>query len=182
MNIYLEWYIYNLYILCVGKFGWQDVSGGVIRVLSEADVKDMLLSVAWGWMEEGDAWEAEVISDEANNGMWGQIKLCIFKVNGWKEDDVEVVRWNGSISDWAGKVAWVEEEKQVCKKCDSGEVEDMCHWLLQCSAWNSFRQPLLEAMDNVGEDDGHRTALILSYACRNYPFLSIINSKWSARL
>ena len=109
MNIYLEWYIYNLYILCVGKFGWQDVSGGVIRVLSEADVKDMLLSVAWGWMEEGDAWEAEVISDEANNGMWGQIKLCIFKVNGWKEDDVKVERWNGSISDWDGKVAWAEE-------------------------------------------------------------------------
>ena len=32
---------------CVGKFGWQDVSGGVIRELSEADVKGMLLSVAW---------------------------------------------------------------------------------------------------------------------------------------
>ena len=27
---------------CVGKFGWQDVSGGVIRELSEADVKGML--------------------------------------------------------------------------------------------------------------------------------------------
>ena len=34
---------------CVGKFGWQDayVSGGVIREISEADVKGMLLSVAW---------------------------------------------------------------------------------------------------------------------------------------
>ena len=31
---------------CVGKFGWQDVSGGTIRELSEADVKGMLLSVA----------------------------------------------------------------------------------------------------------------------------------------
>ena len=29
---------------CVGKFGWQDVSSGVIRELSEAG---MLLSVAW---------------------------------------------------------------------------------------------------------------------------------------
>ena len=38
---------------------------------------------------------------------------------------------------------------------------DVCHWLLQCSVWNSLRQPLLEAMDNVGEDDGDRTALIL---------------------
>ena len=46
---------------CVGKFGWQDdVSGGVIRELSEADVKGMLLSVAWrnvrdDWRKEIDA-------------------------------------------------------------------------------------------------------------------------------
>ena len=31
---------------CVGKFRWQDMSGGAIRELSEADVKGMLLSVA----------------------------------------------------------------------------------------------------------------------------------------
>ena len=32
---------------CVGKFsGWQGVSVGVIRELSEADMKGMLLSVA----------------------------------------------------------------------------------------------------------------------------------------
>ena len=42
---------------CVGKFGWQDVSGGVIRELSEAHMKGMLLSVAWRnvrdeWMKE----------------------------------------------------------------------------------------------------------------------------------
>ena len=32
---------------CVGKFWWQDVSGSVISELSEADLKGMLLSVAW---------------------------------------------------------------------------------------------------------------------------------------
>ena len=32
---------------CVDKFGWQDVSGDVVRELSEADVKGMLVSVAW---------------------------------------------------------------------------------------------------------------------------------------
>ena len=32
---------------CVGKFGWQDMSGGtgVIKELLEADVKSMLLSL-----------------------------------------------------------------------------------------------------------------------------------------
>ena len=32
---------------CVGKFGWQDMSGGAIRELSEADVKGILLTIAW---------------------------------------------------------------------------------------------------------------------------------------
>ena len=72
----------------------------------------------------------------------------------------------------------------MCKECDSGEVEDVCHWLLQYSAWNHLRQSLLQAMDDVvfsTRDDGDRTALILSHACWNYHILSIINSMWSAR-
>ena len=31
---------------CIGRFVWQDMSGGVVRELSEAEVKCMLLSVA----------------------------------------------------------------------------------------------------------------------------------------
>ena len=30
---------------CIGRFGWQDMRGGVIRELSEVEVKCMLLSV-----------------------------------------------------------------------------------------------------------------------------------------
>ena len=41
----------------------------------------------------------------------------------------------------------------MCKECDSGEMEDVPgHWLLQCSAWDHLRQPLLEAMGAVRED------------------------------
>ena len=43
---------------CVGKFGWQDESGGVIRKLSETDVKGMLLSVAWRNVR--DEWRKEI--------------------------------------------------------------------------------------------------------------------------
>ena len=81
-----------------------------------------------------------------------------------------MARWHG-----------LKREERVCKECDSGEVEDVCHWLLQCSAWKSLWQPLLEAMGNVEEGDEDRTALILSHACRNYHILSIISSMWSAR-
>ena len=32
----------------MGEFGWQDVSGGMIRELSQSEVNDMLLSVIGG--------------------------------------------------------------------------------------------------------------------------------------
>ena len=84
-------------------------------------------------------------------------------------------RWHG-----------VKREERVCKECDSGEVEDVGHWLLQCSAWDDFRKLLLAEMDAMREDfarqnDKDKAALILSIACRNYRILSIINSMWSAR-
>ena len=34
---------------------------------------------------------------------------------------IEMGRWHG-----------MKREERVCKECDSGEVEDVCHWLLQC--------------------------------------------------
>ena len=83
---------------------------------------------------------------------------------------IEMGRWHG-----------LKREERVCKECDSGEVE--CHWLLQCSAWDHLRQPLLEAMDEVRvgfstKNNGDRTALILSLVCRNNHILSILTSLW----
>ena len=61
---------------------------------------------------------------------------------------------------------------------DIGEVEDVGHWLLQCSVWDDFRKPLLAEMDAVREDfsgqnDKDKAALILSIACENYRILSM---------
>ena len=60
--------------MCIGKFGLQDVSGGVIRELSEADREGMLPSVAWRNVR--DEWRKEMheklklsINDEADNGV-----------------------------------------------------------------------------------------------------------------
>ena len=45
-----------------------------------------------------------------------------------------------------GKWHGLKREERVSKECDSGKAEHVCHWLLQCSAWD-LRQPLLEAME-----------------------------------
>ena len=43
---------------CIGRFGWQDMSGGVVREMSEAKMKCMLLSLAWRNVK--DEWRKEV--------------------------------------------------------------------------------------------------------------------------
>ena len=61
------------------------------------------------------------------------------------------------------KVRWlgVKREERACKECDSRKLEDVCIWLLQCSALDHLRQLLLEAReDNLGKSNGERTVLV----------------------
>ena len=175
---------------CIGRFGWQDMSGGVVRELSEAEVKYMLLSVAWRNVK--DKWrkevheklklsmmkligECEVESSCALLKSKAERRMMLKLRGGTVAFQIEMGRWHG-----------MKREERVCKECDSGEVEDVCHWLLQCSAWDHIRQPLLEAMEESREDFPaksieERAALVLSLACKNYRILSIISSMWSAR-
>ena len=43
---------------------------------------------------------------------------------------IEVGRWKGV-------------KREGCKECQNGEVEDVCHWLLQCPVWDHICQPHL---------------------------------------
>ena len=87
---------------CVDKFGLHDVSGGVIRE-SAADMKGMLLNVAWRNVR--DEWRKEM-HEKPMLSMTKQITECegksscaFLKSKAEKGDDVEVETWNGRISD-----------------------------------------------------------------------------------
>ena len=60
-----------------------------------------------------------------------QVQLLAFRMFS-TEFQIEVGRWQT-----------VTRNNRVCKECQSGEVEDVCHWLLQCPTWDHIRQPLL---------------------------------------
>ena len=49
---------------------------------------------------------------------------------------IEVGRWRGAE----------REETAVCKGCQSGEIEDVCHWLMQCPVSDHLRQPLIREL------------------------------------
>ena len=110
-----------------------------------------------------------LLKSKAERGMMLKLR------GGTGASQIEMGRWHG-----------MKREERVCKECDSGEVENVCHWLLQRSAWDHLRQPLLEAMEGSREDFpvrsiGERAALVMSLACKNYCILSIGSSMWSAR-
>ena len=73
----------------------------------------------------------------------------------WMTSDLVKVRWHG-----------VKREVRVCKECDSRELEDLCIWLLQCSALDHLRQSLLGAReDNSRKSNGERAVLVLANTC-----------------
>ena len=79
----------------------------------------------------------------------------------------------------------MKREERICKECQSGEIEDVCHWLLQCPAWDHIRQPLFTAQALKDLPKGatleQRMAVILSIACSNNCIRRCISSMWYAR-
>ena len=82
---------------------------------------------------------------------------------------VEMGRWQG-----------VKREERICKECNSGEVEDVSHWLLRCPTWNSQRQSLMK-MIQPSQDDAITTARILTQACHNHQLIAQLSIMWKAR-
>ena len=67
--------------------------------------------------------ECEVTSSCAFSKTKAERRIMLKLRGGMAAFQIEMGRWYG-----------LKGEEQVCKECDSGEVEDMCHWLLQCPA------------------------------------------------
>ena len=104
-----------------------------------------------------------------------------------REDNVnEVERGNSTISDRGWKVARSGQGgESICRECQCQEVEDVCHWLIQCPARDHLRQPLMtEANRWVRfEEQSHseQTAIVLSLACADPRILKHLSSMWCAR-
>ena len=105
---------------------------------------------------------------------WRRVKLCVFEVKGWKEDDVEVEGWNGGVSDWDGKVAWAEEGgagvqgvwQWGSRGCVPLTTAVLCMGSPQTASSGSHGWSKGRLLSRVMHVD--KTALILLLACMNY--------------
>ena len=119
----------------------------VVKNLSDSEIQEILESVAWrrvtSVMKEDMESKSKLsilreIADLKLESSCALVKkkrerMMLMKLRGGTaEFQIEVGRWQGVMRD-----------DRVCKECQSGEVEDVCHWLLQCLAWDHIRRPLL---------------------------------------
>ena len=157
-------------------FDWENVGQIHIQNLSETELRGMLESVAWRKVQEKWREELErklklstmqtIIMECGEESQCAGIKMksertMILKLRGGTAPlQVEMGRWRG-----------VKREKRTYKECNSGEVENVIHWLLRCPAWNSQRQPLMK-MIQPSHDDAITTARILTQACHNHQLIA----------
>ena len=88
---------------------------------------------------------------------------------------IETGRWRG-----------LQREERMCWECQSGKVEDVAHWLLECDAWGIERQPLLQALRHIANDfdnlcDDDKLVLVLDKGCQHWSILKSIMQMWAAR-
>ena len=173
---------------CVGEFEWQGVGGDAIKSLTDAEIGDMLSSVAWRKVRSMLMKELEerpklrmlkeiaVLELELSCAVLKRKRdrrMMIKLKGGTAAFQIEVGRWQG-----------VERKERTCKEWQSEEVEDVCHWLLQCPAWDHLRRPLVEEVSQCdgfqGQSLTKQAAFVLATACTNYTLLNYLCSRWYA--
>ena len=171
---------------CCNDFGWQNVGVEQVKDMSENELKRMLESVAWRrvrkeWSQELEnkpklsmlkkIAEYEEESSCANVKMKSERRILIKLRGGTAPFQMETGRWHG-----------LKREERVCKECDSGEVEDVVHWMIRCPVWIGHREALLkQCHDHSSISDEDTTARILCLACHNHKTASVIHTMWKAR-
>ena len=88
---------------------------------------------------------------------------------------MEVGRWRG-----------FKREDRKYTECDSGEVEDVKHFLMRCKAFNRMREKLMEKMKKVVTgleevEEERNVARILPLACRNEFIARGVEKLWTVK-
>ena len=99
--------------------------------------------------------EEDLISSCAGWKVKSERRMLLKLRGGTAAFQVELGRWYG-----------VRREDRMCKECNSGEVEDVVHWLLRCVVWRRLRESLRSHCTiKSGQNEEEEVANILCEAC-----------------
>ena len=173
-------------------FGWSDVSGQSLQGISWHEVKRMLSDIAQRKVLE--SWRKEMVErpklsvlhaihslGDSISPMCADVQSKIYRRvlmqlrGGTAYFRIETGRWRQ-----------IPRELRVCRECSSGDIEDLNHWLLHCSAWQTSRFPLMKKMmeqyiDFPTLNDEAKVVLILTAACRSPAIMKKIYTMWTDR-
>ena len=83
-----------------------------------------------------------------------------------------------------GRWRGIKREERKCTDCDSGEVEDVTHFLMRCNAWNGEREELMEKLKKVCSagfdevEEERNVAWIVDLTCRNESNARGVQKSW----
>ena len=161
---------------CLKSFGCDGVGAEEVRGLSSVAIKVMLGICARRLIE--DEWTRELsakpklatlrllkekdsVSQSLEVASKSLRRMIIMLRDGTGPLMIESGQWRGPT-----------REEGRCQECQSRKIEDVPHWLLECHAWGTERQPLLQCMrqvindfDSLGEDD--KLLCILDKGCQH---------------
>ena len=63
-------------------------------------------------------------------------RSILAKLRGGTPFGIEAGRWRG-----------LAREERICMYCSLGEVEDVYHWMMRCTAWTESRTLLIEKVN-----------------------------------
>ena len=174
---------------CLKSFGWGGVGTEEVRGLSSVEIKAMLETCAKRLIE--DEWTRELstkpklatlrlLKEKGSESRYldvaskTQRRRMMMLRGGTAPLMIESGRWRG-----------LPREERRCQECQSGKIEDVSQWLLECDAWGTKRQTLLQRMrqmindfDSLGDDD--KLICVLDKGCKHASVLKAIMKMWTA--
>ena len=158
-----------------------------LQGVSEAELKRILESIAWRrvkeeWRDELEKkpklvmlkkimeLEEDLISSYAGWRVKSERRMLLKLRGGTAAFQVESDRWHG-----------VRREDRMCKECNSGEVEDVVHWLVRCPVWRRLRESLRSHCTIKPGLNEEEVAKILCQVCVNRKITLGIRAMYEAR-
>ena len=137
---------------CLADFGWGNVRLDSVNGMSNTVVKYMLKNcvcrqVTTLWVEELEEQPNLCVLKELVRGEFEaryvgvrrkKIRRILMKRRGCSRAAGGGRRWTG-----------LKTEARKSTECDSGEMEDVKHFLMKCKTWNGERKELKEKMKKV---------------------------------
>ena len=111
-----------------------------VKDMPEAELKEMLESVAWRRVKEEWSKDLEKKPKLLMISRMVKYEESSCAVVKSKRDTRLMLKLRGATAAFqmeTGRWQGVKREDRVCKECNSGEVEDVTHGFLRCTAWSS---------------------------------------------